>query len=46
MILESNLYSRVKKDPPEDITLKACDEAAILWPSDAKYQLIGKDPDA
>ena len=46
MVLESNLYSRVKKDPLEDVTLKACYEAPILWPPDAKYQLIRKDPDA
>ena len=46
MILESNLYSRVKKDPPEDVTLKAHYEAPILWPADAKNQLIGKDPNA
>ena len=44
MILQSNLYSRVKKDPLEDVTLKACYEAPILWPPDAKYQLIRKDP--
>ena len=34
----SHLYSSGRTD--------AAAEAPILWPSDAKSQLIGKDPDA
>ena len=35
-----------KGDPPWIFIGRADDEAAILWPPDAKSQLTGKDPDA
>ena len=42
----SYLYSPALTSIPDYSLVKTDDEVPVLWPSDVKSQLIGKDPDA
>ena len=49
--LERTLHSKIKLvnpkgNQPQTFTGRTDAEAPILWPSDVKSQLIGKDPDS